>query len=120
MQQVRIECEGNSRLRGTPRLRPNSEPSDSLRPGSEHSHDVPAGGTPAETPLPREVFPSHLPAFARIAVDADALPQSIGTTEHHDLAVATAAVPHSVVCLISALRFHDIGTQLPAEGLKDS
>ena len=37
------------------------------------------------------------------------------TTEHHDLAVATAAVPRSVVCLISALRFHDIGTQLPAE-----
>jgi predicted transcriptional regulator of viral defense system len=26
-----------------------------------------------------------------------------------------AAVPRSVVCLISALRFHDIGTQLPAE-----
>jgi predicted transcriptional regulator of viral defense system len=37
------------------------------------------------------------------------------TTEHHDLAVAAAAVPRSVACLISALRFHDIGTQLPAE-----
>lgn len=37
------------------------------------------------------------------------------TTEHHDLAVATAAVPRSVICLVSALRFHDIGTQLPAE-----
>lgn len=36
-------------------------------------------------------------------------------TEHHDLAVATAAVPRSVVCLISALRFHEIGTQVPAE-----
>lgn len=36
-------------------------------------------------------------------------------TEHHDLAVATAAVPRSVICLVSALRFHDIGTQLPAE-----
>jgi predicted transcriptional regulator of viral defense system len=36
-------------------------------------------------------------------------------TEHHDLAVATAAVPRSVVCLVSALQFHDIGTQLPAE-----
>lgn len=43
------------------------------------------------------------------------LPTSPRTTEHHDLAVATAAVPRSVVCLISALRFHDIGTQLPAE-----
>jgi len=36
-------------------------------------------------------------------------------TEHHDLVVATAAVPRSVVCLISALRFYEIGTQLPAE-----
>jgi predicted transcriptional regulator of viral defense system len=36
-------------------------------------------------------------------------------TEHHDLMVAATAVPRSVACLISALRFHDIGTQLPAE-----
>lgn len=43
------------------------------------------------------------------------LPTGPRITEHHDLAVATAAVPRSVVCLISALRFHDIGTQLPAE-----
>jgi predicted transcriptional regulator of viral defense system len=43
------------------------------------------------------------------------LPTSPGTTEHHDLAVATATVPRSVVCLISALRFHDVGTQLPSE-----
>jgi predicted transcriptional regulator of viral defense system len=43
------------------------------------------------------------------------LPRSTGTTEHHDLAVASVGVPQSVVCLVSALRFHDIGTQLPAE-----
>jgi predicted transcriptional regulator of viral defense system len=43
------------------------------------------------------------------------LPTSTRTTENHDLAVATAVVPRSVVCLISALRFHEIGTQLPAE-----
>jgi len=36
-------------------------------------------------------------------------------TEHHDLAVAAAAVPRSVVCLVSALHFHDVGSQLPAE-----
>lgn len=36
-------------------------------------------------------------------------------TEHHDLVVATSAVPRSVVCLLSALRFHDIGTQLPPD-----
>jgi predicted transcriptional regulator of viral defense system len=34
-------------------------------------------------------------------------------SEHHDLVVATGAVPHSVVALVSALRFHGIGTQLP-------
>jgi predicted transcriptional regulator of viral defense system len=37
------------------------------------------------------------------------------TTEHHDLVLATAAVPAAVVCLLSALRFHQIGTQLPHE-----
>lgn len=35
------------------------------------------------------------------------------TSEHHDLIIATSAVPDSVVCLASALRFHGIGTQLP-------
>jgi predicted transcriptional regulator of viral defense system len=34
-------------------------------------------------------------------------------TEHHGLALAAAAVPNGVVCLLSALRFHDIGTQAP-------
>jgi predicted transcriptional regulator of viral defense system len=36
-------------------------------------------------------------------------------TEHHGLAIAAAAVPHGVVCLLSALLFHRIGTQLPSE-----
>ncbi len=35
------------------------------------------------------------------------------TSEHHDLVIATSAVPGSVVCLVSALRFHGIGTQVP-------
>jgi len=43
------------------------------------------------------------------------LSKSPRTTEHHDLVLATTAVPRSVVCLTSALRFHDIGTQLPAD-----
>jgi predicted transcriptional regulator of viral defense system len=43
------------------------------------------------------------------------LPKSPRTTEYHDLAAATAAVPRSVICMVSALRFHDLGTQLPAE-----
>ena len=36
-------------------------------------------------------------------------------TEHHGLALAAAAVPNGVVCLLSALSFHGIGTQLPRE-----
>lgn len=37
------------------------------------------------------------------------------TTEHHGLVLASVAAPHGVVCLLSALGFHGIGTQLPAE-----
>lgn len=41
------------------------------------------------------------------------LPAKRRATEHHDLVVATTAVSGAVVCLVSALRFHGIGTQLP-------
>lgn len=37
------------------------------------------------------------------------------TTENHGLALASAAVPQGVICLLSALRFHGIGTQLPSQ-----
>ena len=36
-------------------------------------------------------------------------------TEDYSLAMACARVPKSIVCLLSALRVHDIGTQSPAE-----
>lgn len=36
-------------------------------------------------------------------------------TEHYSLAMASALVPNSIVCLLSALRVHGIGTQAPAE-----
>lgn len=36
-------------------------------------------------------------------------------TEHHGLSVASRGVPKGVICLLSALAFHGIGTQLPAE-----
>lgn len=36
-------------------------------------------------------------------------------TEHHGLALAAAAAPGGVICLLSALAFHGIGSQLPAE-----
>ena len=36
-------------------------------------------------------------------------------TEHHGLAVVSRTVPRGVICLLSALSVHGIGTQLPAE-----
>jgi predicted transcriptional regulator of viral defense system len=36
-------------------------------------------------------------------------------TAHHGLAQAAKAIPKGVVCLLSALRFHEIGTQSPHE-----
>lgn len=36
-------------------------------------------------------------------------------TEHHGFALTAAAVPKAVICLLSALSFHQIGTQLPHE-----
>ena len=35
-------------------------------------------------------------------------------TEHYSLAMACARVPNSIVCLLSALSVHGIGTQVPA------
>lgn len=34
-------------------------------------------------------------------------------TQHHSLAQASKRVPHGIVCLLSALRFHDLTTQSP-------
>ncbi|MGH8319833.1 MAG: type IV toxin-antitoxin system AbiEi family antitoxin domain-containing protein [Steroidobacteraceae bacterium] len=34
-------------------------------------------------------------------------------TEHHGLAIVASAAPRTVACLLSALNFHGIGTQLP-------
>jgi len=36
-------------------------------------------------------------------------------TEHHGLVLASAAAPSGVICLLSALQFHVIGTQLPRQ-----
>jgi predicted transcriptional regulator of viral defense system len=36
-------------------------------------------------------------------------------TANHGLAVAAKAIPKSVICLLSALRYHEIGTQSPQE-----
>jgi predicted transcriptional regulator of viral defense system len=36
-------------------------------------------------------------------------------TEHHGLALVAATAPEGVVCLLSALAFHGIGTQVPSQ-----
>ena len=36
-------------------------------------------------------------------------------TEHYTRAAVCARIPNAVLCLLTALRVHDIGTQLPAE-----
>lgn len=36
-------------------------------------------------------------------------------TGHHGLALAAKAVPKGVICLLSALQFHEVGTQSPFE-----
>ena len=35
-------------------------------------------------------------------------------TPHHSLAMVSKRIPRGVVCLLSALAYHDIGTQLPS------
>ena len=50
----------------------------------------------------------------RVARGVYRLPEQ-SITENHGLAVASATVPLGVVCLLSALQFHGIGTQLPSE-----
>jgi predicted transcriptional regulator of viral defense system len=40
---------------------------------------------------------------------------SVRLTQHDTVAAICARVPHGILCLLSALRYHGIGTQLPAE-----
>ena len=42
-------------------------------------------------------------------------PADMELEAHHSLAEVCKKVPHGVVCLLSALRFHEIGTQNPSE-----
>ncbi|MGE3163739.1 MAG: type IV toxin-antitoxin system AbiEi family antitoxin domain-containing protein [Planctomycetota bacterium] len=52
--------------------------------------------------------------LVRISRGVYALPEH-PVTESHGLALVAASVPDGVVCLISALAYHGIGTQLPHE-----
>jgi len=51
-------------------------------------------------------------ALERVARGRYRLPDA-PITEQHGLALGAAAVPKAVICLLSALSFHQIGTQFP-------
>ncbi len=63
------------------------------------------------------------PALARLVESGELervgkglyVPAHATITEHHSLVEAATRVAHGVVCLLSALRFHGIGTQNPHE-----
>lgn len=50
----------------------------------------------------------------RVARGLYRLPEQ-AVTEHHGLVLASIAMPQATVCLLSALQFHQIGTQLPSQ-----
>ncbi|MGV3623018.1 MAG: type IV toxin-antitoxin system AbiEi family antitoxin domain-containing protein [Archangium sp.] len=66
--------------------------------------------------VPRAVLTRLVTAgeLRRVARGAYALPDA-DVSEHHSLVQAATLVPHGVVCLLSALRFHELGTQAPYE-----
>ena len=70
----------------------------------------------AERGIHRQVLSRLVAAgnLKRVARGLYRLPES-PQTEHHGLAIVSAAVPLGVICLLSALRFHGIGTQLPSQ-----
>ena len=72
---------------------------------------------------PRDLESHSIPRlYLRMAADEGAImrvgrglyvARGARPTEHHSLAQASKRVPHGVVCLLSALRFHDLTTQSP-------
>ena len=72
---------------------------------------------------PRDVVPlgithyqlQHMAAEGRIERVATGLYRlaDVEATEMETIVMVASAVPHAIVCLLSALRIHDIGTQSP-------
>jgi predicted transcriptional regulator of viral defense system len=78
--------------------------------GSLRAADVRAAGIHPEylRRLVQQGLLEHVSRGLYVAVDTD-------VTEHHGLVQAATIVPNGVVCLLSALLFHNLGTQLPFE-----
>ena len=82
------------------------------RVGLIRARDVAAEGVHTQV-LTRLVREGKL---ERVARGRYRLPDSVyGLTEHHGLVLAAAVAPRGVVCLLSALQFHIIGTQVPRQ-----
>jgi predicted transcriptional regulator of viral defense system len=79
------------------------------RRGTLTAHEARAAGIHPQV-LTRLVSDGTL---VRVARGQYRLPNA-PVTEHHALALAAVAVPEGVVCLISALAFHEIGTHVPS------
>ena len=56
----------------------------------------------------------HIGRLRRVARGLYSLPDA-DITEHQALAEICRRVPKSVICMLSALQFHEVGTQLPHE-----
>jgi predicted transcriptional regulator of viral defense system len=83
---------------------------------------VPAKGTPAGIVRPRDLgmtrtHLARLVARGKAERVARGLYRFAGaaTTTHHTVALVAKRVPHGIVCLVSALSIHEIGTQVPHE-----
>jgi predicted transcriptional regulator of viral defense system len=93
----------------TKRSRPLAPGTHIARRGVLGPRDV-AGGI-SRTALARLVEKGQLERVGRGLY----VPANAKTTEHHTLVEAAKRIPHGVVCLLSALRFHEPGTQNPHE-----
>lgn len=80
------------------------------RRGAVTRRDVAKSGIHTQT-LSRLVLAGEL---ERVSRGRYRLPDA-PITEQHGLVLVAAAVPKAVICLLSALSFHQIGTQLPYE-----
>jgi predicted transcriptional regulator of viral defense system len=90
-------------IRNSPRL--SKAPRTVFRP-----RDVAAAGL-SRTALSRLVATGEVQRIGRGLY----LPNAAKVTEHHTLVEAAKRVPRGVVCLLSALRFHEMTTQNPHE-----
>lgn len=80
------------------------------RAGVIHAREVRAAG------ISHEYLRRMLSVGQLVRVGRGLYMPAVGNlSEHSSLVLCAKAVPRGVVCLISALRFHGVGTQLPSE-----